>query len=83
MVAENPAEVSVSGLALPFGERYLLRHGQYQVTAIAEGYHPMTTEVSVGDADSQSVELVLLPLPGLLSVNTQPSGARVSIDGEA
>ena len=43
----------------------------------------MTSEVSVGDADSQSVELVLLPLPGLLSVNTQPSGARVSIDGEA
>ena len=81
VVAEKPAEVTISGMALPFGERYLLRQGQYQVTAIAEGYHPMTSEVSVGDADSQSVELVLLPLPGLLSVNTQPSGARVSIDG--
>jgi len=48
VVAETPAEVSVEGLALPFGERYLLRPGTYAVSASAEGYHPMTSEVVVG-----------------------------------
>ncbi|NCF17970.1 MAG: PEGA domain-containing protein [Haliea sp.] len=83
VIAENPAEVDIDGLALPFGERYLLRPGTYQVTATAEGYHPMVTEVTVNDRDSQRAELVLRPLPGLLSVNSQPPGAKVLIDGEA
>ena len=82
VTAESPAQVSVSGLALPFGERYLLRAGEYEVSASAEGYHPLATNVTVGQQDSQTVELVLLPLPGLLSVDSLPAGARVSIDGE-
>jgi len=82
VTAENPAEVSVSGLALPFGERYLLRRGDYDITAAAEGYHPMVAQVTVGEQDSQTVELVLQPLPGLLSVDSLPQGARVMIDGE-
>jgi formylglycine-generating enzyme required for sulfatase activity len=83
VTAENPAEVSVSGLALPFGERYLLRQGQYQVSASAEGYYPLVTDITVDGQDSQIVELTLLPLPGLLSIGSQPAGARVVIDGEA
>jgi formylglycine-generating enzyme required for sulfatase activity len=82
VIAENPADVSVSGLALPFGERYLLRQGDYQVSATAKGYHPMTTTVTVGEQGSQNLELVLRPLPGLVSIDTQPGGASVSIDGE-
>jgi formylglycine-generating enzyme required for sulfatase activity len=82
VVAETPADVSVEGLALPFGERYLLRPGTYAVSASAEGYHPMTSEVVVGDQDSQRAELVLRPLPGLLSVSSEPAGAKVLIDGE-
>ena len=82
VVAENPATIDLEGLALPFGDRYLLRPGDYLVTAQAEGYHPLSEEVTVDDRDTQRVELVLKPLPGLLSVQTEPAGARVVIDGE-
>ncbi|RLQ22331.1 PEGA domain-containing protein [Seongchinamella sediminis] len=82
VVAESPASVSISGLALPFGERYLLRPGDYRIEAGAAGYHPLTTEVTVTDSDSQSVELQLRPLPGLVSIESQPAGARVIVDDQ-
>jgi formylglycine-generating enzyme required for sulfatase activity len=81
--AEGVAEVSVSGLAIPFGERYLLRPGNYTVSATAEGYYPLTTAVTVTEADAQSTTLVMAPLPGLLSVTSEPAGATVLLDGEA
>jgi formylglycine-generating enzyme required for sulfatase activity len=83
VISENPAEVAVSGLALPFGERYLLRPGDYGVSVRAEGYHPLDTTVTVDERDSQTVELVLQPLPGRITIDTQPPGARVLIDGES
>ena len=82
VTAENPAEISVSGLALPLGDRYLLRPGTYQVSASAEGYHPMTRRVEVDQADSQRVAMVLQPLPGLVTLESTPPGARVTVDGE-
>jgi formylglycine-generating enzyme required for sulfatase activity len=80
--AQVPAEVAVSGLALPFGERYLLRPGKYQVSVTAQGYRPLDTEVTVDQRDSQTLELVLQALPGLLSVDSEPRGASVRLDGE-
>ena len=81
--AQTSADIALSGgLYLPFGDRYLLHSGDYQVTATAMGYHPLHSTVTVTDADSQIVELVLQPLPGRLSVNSQPFGAKVLIDDE-
>ena len=81
--AQTSADIALSGgLYLPFGDRYLLHSGDYQVTATAMGYHPLHSTVTVTDADSQIVELVLQPLPGRLSVNSQPNGAKVLIDDE-
>lgn len=82
VIAETPAAVDLSGLALPFGDRYLLRPGQYTVRAAAEGYHPLETEVTVDERDSQTLELTLQLLPGLVSIDTVPPGASVKIDGE-
>jgi formylglycine-generating enzyme required for sulfatase activity len=85
VVAVDPhtsARVTVSGLALPFGQRYLLRPGEYEVSASAEGYHPLAVTVTVDDRDSQTVELKLQSLPGLVSVDSTPAGATVSVDGE-
>jgi len=82
VLAETESQVSLNGLALPFGDRYLLRPGEYPVSASAPGYYPMETSVVVDDRDSQVLELVLQPLPGLLSLSSQPAGAEVSIDGE-
>ncbi len=81
--AQTSADIALSGgLYLPFGDRYLLHPGDYQMTATAMGYHPLHSTVTVTDADSQIVELVLQPLPGRLSVNSQPFGAKVLIDAE-
>ncbi|MDG2046143.1 MAG: PEGA domain-containing protein [Halioglobus sp.] len=80
--AQTSAQVSVSGLALPFGKRYLLRPGDYAVHVTAEGYYPLATTVTVDHRDSQSIELQLQALPGLLSVASEPAGATVIVDGE-
>jgi formylglycine-generating enzyme required for sulfatase activity len=82
VIADAPAQVSLSGLALPFGDRYLLRPGTYTLRASAEGYHPLETSVTVDEQDSQSVQLELQLLPGLVSIESLPAGARVQIDGE-
>ncbi|MFV8818684.1 PEGA domain-containing protein [Haliea sp. E17] len=82
VISETPAEVDVSGLALPFGERYLLLPGTYQVHAEAEGYYPGDTEVSVERGDSQRIELALQPLPGRLNITSTPADAKLSADGE-
>ncbi len=80
--AETEAQVSISGLALPFGDRYLLRPGDYTVSASAEGYHPLEAPVTVDEQDSQTLVLELQLLPGLLSIDAVPIGAKVQIDGE-
>ncbi|MDE0929827.1 MAG: PEGA domain-containing protein [Halioglobus sp.] len=80
--AQTPAQISVSGLALPFGKRYLLRPGDYDIHVTAEGYYPLATTVTVDHSDSQSIELPLQALPGLLSVDSEPAGASVIVDGE-
>ncbi|MCB1689657.1 MAG: PEGA domain-containing protein [Halioglobus sp.] len=82
--AETPATLSVSGLALPFlDQRYLLLPGTYEVSASAEGYQPLTTTVDVDDRDSQTLELALQALPGLVSIDSTPQGASVSVNGES
>ena len=79
---ETPAQVSISGLAIPFGERYLLRPGDYQVRVTAPGYHPLESAVTVTADDSQTLQLQPAPLPGLLSFSSVPPGATVLVDGE-
>lgn len=80
--AESDAEVSVAGLAIPFGGRYLLRPGQYDLSVTAPGYVPFTGALEIGDAASQEQRIRLQPLPGSLSVNSVPEGASLRLDGE-
>ncbi|MBT4519561.1 MAG: PEGA domain-containing protein [Halieaceae bacterium] len=81
--AHGDAGISISGgLYLPFGDRYLLRPGEYLITATAPGYHPLTSNLTVTKQDSQTMELVLRPLPGKLFVDSSPPGAKLFIDGE-
>lgn len=80
--AEGEVDIAISGLVLPFGERYLAQPGNYRVRVSAEGYHTLETDLRVDERDSQVVELKLQPLPGLLTVASTPPGARVAIDGE-
>ena len=81
-IAQARASVSVKGLAVPLGSRYLLLPGTYEVTATAPGYLALSTTVEVSKASSQRVELVLQPLPGKLTVRSSPAGAKLFIGGD-
>jgi formylglycine-generating enzyme required for sulfatase activity len=76
------AEVDIRGtlLAVPIGERLLLRPGNYQVHAEQPGYKPGELKINVTNAPNQRFALKLEKLPGRLQIRT-PSAARVSIDG--
>ncbi len=47
VIAEGESTVQVSGLALPFGDRYLLRPGTYGLDVQVEGYHPFRGDLVV------------------------------------
>lgn len=81
--AEAPADIDIDGLALPFGDRYLLQSGDYHLTVTAEGYEPLSMDTTVDERDSQILEITLQALPGLISISTVPPGADVRIDGES
>ncbi|MEM9313852.1 MAG: PEGA domain-containing protein [Pseudomonadota bacterium] len=76
------AVLTVSGLALPFGERFLLRPGRYQLSVQTAGYHPYDEEIEVTREATQRAEIILQPLPGRLSVVVEPEGARVLLNDE-
>ena len=76
------ADVSLGGLHLPFGGRYLLRPGEYSLDITAPGYEPLATTLTVTQDDSQRFNFSLQPRPGRISLRSRPPGAAVSLDGE-
>jgi formylglycine-generating enzyme required for sulfatase activity len=79
----DDADIRISGLALPFGERYLLRPGSYRLRVAAAGYRPYDEALEVSREATQRSEVILQPLPGRLTIAVEPAGARVLLDGEA
>lgn len=77
----------VSGIAVQVGPRYLMRSGEYQVQLSAPGYFESLADISISDEQAQTLELALLPRPGLVSVQVTGdngqvlTGARVLLDG--
>ena len=82
VMAEEEARIEISGFALPFAERYLLRRGDYTLTVTAPGYHPYASTLAVDRNARQRVEITLQPLPGRLTLDTQPAVATLFIDGD-
>ena len=81
--ASSDAEVSIAGLTIPFGDRFLARPGNYEFSVKAEGYRPYLGELEVTSADSQTRSVVLQPLPGTLSLNSNPPGAAIALNGQS
>ena len=79
--ATTAGDVSISGLAVPFGGRFLIRPGDYELEVSAEGYVPFEGVLEVTRADSQTRSVVLKPLPGILGIQSNPAGADVVLDG--
>lgn len=71
------AEVEISGgLAVPVGQRYLMRPGEYSLQMQGEGYFDRSASLTVGEEAAQTHSFALRPRPGL--VDLQALGA----DGE-
>ena len=78
--AEAEPDFSLSGLNWSFGERLLVRPGDYTLSIDAEGYHPYEQTVTVSDADTQQLDIRLAPLPGTVTLTTQPAGGEIILD---
>ena len=79
--AETPPDFSLSGLNWSFGERLLVRPGEYVLTVKAEGYHPYEQTITVTEAETQRLDIALAPLPGTVSIVSTPPGADITLDG--
>ncbi|MCH1445495.1 MAG: SUMF1/EgtB/PvdO family nonheme iron enzyme [Luminiphilus sp.] len=81
--SETAPIIDLSGLHLPFGERFLMRPGSYELTVMAEGYQAFTGPLLVDDSEVQTQAVVLTPLPGTLIIESIPASATVSVNGVA
>ncbi|MBX3708104.1 MAG: PEGA domain-containing protein [Pseudomonadales bacterium] len=65
------------GIAVPFGDVWLMRPGRYELTASAQGHAPFAAELVVEDARNQTHRFVLARLPGRVTFESTPPGADV------
>ncbi len=79
-----PEELDIDGgLSFKFGDRYLLRQGEYRIIAMAEGYQVLDQQINVSRQANQTFTFALKKLPGILHVESKPEGASVLIDGQS
>ena len=79
--SETTPSIDISGLNLPFGERFLIRPGSYKLKVTAEGYRTYTGSLRVDDAEVQTQAVMLTPLSGTLVIESKPVSATVSLNG--
>ena len=69
------------GFAFRVGETHLLREGRYRALAEADGHFDLEQDVEVGPLPNQTIALVLRRLPGQVTFDVDPPGARVDVVG--
>ena len=69
------------GPAFAFADVHLLLQRQYKLRAEADGYHPLEMPVEIGSERNQSFAFRFVPLPGLVTVATEPDGIDLAVDG--
>ncbi|MBL8266367.1 PEGA domain-containing protein, partial [Steroidobacter sp.] len=78
------ANVDITGGALPavrFGDRVLLRPGDYAIKATLPGYYPAELQAKVNSETNQTFALKLQKLPGKVRFEV-PAQAKVTVDGK-
>lgn len=80
--APAASQVSVTGgPALAFGTVHLLLQQRYTLLAEADGHYPLDLSIDVGPDRNQSFAFEFVPLPGRVTVVTEPEGAALTVDG--
>lgn len=80
--ADADPHVAISGVAIPIGNRYLIRPGEYNLAVSVPGYEPWQGTVTVSDEDSQQVDIYPAILPGKVTFISDPIGSQVALDEE-
>ena len=74
--------ISLSGgFHIEFGNVFLLRRGEYEVVATAEGYETFSSKFEVNDERNQTLFFDLTPTPGLLGIEVTPEDALFQVEG--
>jgi formylglycine-generating enzyme required for sulfatase activity len=91
-IEPEPDRIAISGgiITPRVGDYYLLRPGEYTLTAFKQCYEPLMEPIRVASERSQTLKLQMERLPGIVSLRAyqekQPSveieGARIQIEGE-
>ena len=85
----NPKETNFSILSgyptYQLGERFLMLQGDYDIRAVAEGYYPLESTVSLTEEPDQDYEFTLTKLPGIVEIialheGQEVTGAEVFVD---
>ena len=76
------ADISISGLSFNIGSNFLLLPGDHDMEISAQGYHSLNQQITVTDASTQEIDVVLEPLPGDLIVQSRTPDMTVSVDGQ-
>ncbi len=70
------------GVVIPTGDTYLMRPGNYEVQAEAEGYFELALSIEVTREGDQTFPIELKKLPGDVEFSSSPTGAEVVMNGE-
>ena len=74
--------ISLSGgFHIEFSNVFLLRRGEYEVVATAEGYEPFSVKFDVNDERNQTLFFELTPTPGDLNIRVTPEDALFQVEG--
>ncbi len=68
--------------AIKIGPRYLVLKGEHEISVSSPGYYEVDMAITVGDAQAQTFQIQLLPLPGYLNISSNTEAASVFIDSE-
>ena len=80
---QSSAQVNIDGgITFELADHYLIRPGEYRVTAHAEGYIDLQQNFVVGKEDHQLLTLQMVKKPGHLEVTTNPPNAEILVDGQ-
>lgn len=81
-VEPTPDSLTVEdGFAFQLGDTHLLRRGTYHLRATLPGYHPIDTQVDIGEERNQTFALAMTKLPGRVRFDIDPVGATVDVEG--
>jgi formylglycine-generating enzyme required for sulfatase activity len=91
-IEPEPEKITIRGgiIGPRWGAYYLLRPGEYALTALRQCYEPLSQSIKVASERSQTLKLQMERLPGIVSLRThqeeEPSveieGAQIHVDGE-